>query len=213
MKLVREHINEKFTEKSDPIKDMSIGIEKTIQDIKDGKGVNPGEIDKWGGISDEKVAVYCISYMKNVDDVIGIIDYLFKNKRFRDNPTSLIFHALFRKPAQEALKIVSYVTNKGVIPNDIDYRVASQKLKEDKGNQTRLKIKQIITDASFKNKDKKVLSDLATMAVDLKSYEDAQKFINSGGKIYKIAARIAKAVETYDKEKFDFLSKNLIWQK
>ena len=28
MKLVKEHINEKFTEDSDPIKDMNIGIKK-----------------------------------------------------------------------------------------------------------------------------------------------------------------------------------------
>jgi hypothetical protein len=32
MKLVREHINEKFTEDSDPIKDMRIGLSKQITD-------------------------------------------------------------------------------------------------------------------------------------------------------------------------------------
>lgn len=191
---------------------MNIGIEKIIQDIKDEKGVEPGQIDKWGGIDDIKVAMYCISY-KSVDMALAVIDYLIENKRIKNNLGGFIFHSLFKKPAKDSLKLITHLLDKGLIPSDIDYKIALKNWSKNKNNQTLANIKHLITAAAFKQTDKKSLSDLATMAVDLENYEDAQKFIDSGGKIYKVATRIAKAVETYNKEKFEFLSKNLIWHK
>jgi len=34
VKIVREHINEKFKEDSDPIRDMGIGIDKVVEQFK-----------------------------------------------------------------------------------------------------------------------------------------------------------------------------------
>jgi hypothetical protein len=44
MKIVREHINEKFVEDSDPIQDMGIGIIEQIQDFLKGIDMNIDEV-------------------------------------------------------------------------------------------------------------------------------------------------------------------------
>jgi ankyrin repeat protein len=58
VKLVREHINEKFTEESDPIKDMNIGIMHDIREF----------VNKVEGInlySKENLLLYCAKHDKN----------------------------------------------------------------------------------------------------------------------------------------------------
>ena len=60
MKLVREHINEKFVEESDPIKDMGIGSLKVFQD----------KLPSWDlkSMTPNQILVKCITYRADDDD-------------------------------------------------------------------------------------------------------------------------------------------------
>ena len=71
MKLVKEHINEKFTEESDPIQDMSIGIGGLLK-----QWANERRLPTITKLNLENLLIYCIDI-----DEIDFVKYLLKNKK------------------------------------------------------------------------------------------------------------------------------------
>ena len=79
MKLVREHINEKFEEKSDPIEDMGIGAAAIYQDIKD-------KVNRMGYTSSTSIISTLIETDEYADEIKKkVIDYAIDKKKIDIN--------------------------------------------------------------------------------------------------------------------------------
>jgi hypothetical protein len=69
MKLVREHINEKFSEEGDPVYDMGIGPEGMLEDIEKKQ---KKEGDRQG------IKFYLLNVEEDVEKAVLLLNYLFK---------------------------------------------------------------------------------------------------------------------------------------
>jgi hypothetical protein len=85
MKLVREHINEKFTEDSDPIQDLGIGmrhlIEKWVHEFKFGPGKNRAYVPEAELIINEDLTIDVKGSLNLYSlDLIKLPDFIQFNK-------------------------------------------------------------------------------------------------------------------------------------
>jgi len=111
---VKFNINEKFTDDSDPIHDMGIGVVTKINKIKKQmKGY-------WRGHEDIDIARYCISEVNDIDDVILILDYLlnnglkiYKNQNQYGYSENLFEYALLNCIGEKRDKILKLFLDKG----------------------------------------------------------------------------------------------------
>jgi len=77
MNLVREHINEKFVENSDPIQDMNIGIKKVIIDAaKKAFRINMNHLIS---LKIDEITLYCVGIIIRTNKPIGWKEVHFKN--------------------------------------------------------------------------------------------------------------------------------------
>ena len=74
MKLVREHINEKFKEESDPVHDLGIGMEAMLKNFKD-MLYERGLISSSRDVLDNALLVYAAEYGE-----LELVKYLVKEK-------------------------------------------------------------------------------------------------------------------------------------
>lgn len=112
MKLVREHINEKFVEDSDPIRDMNIGIIETLKD----EYLNVYS-RSWRPLKREDItiddllrfSIYKYSGNKNIDVVKALID---AGANINIKNTNILSFA-----ADRGKDFVELLLNKGADPN------------------------------------------------------------------------------------------------
>ncbi len=110
MKLVKEHINEKFEEHSDPIKDMGIGINKNM--IKKWILENT-EYTNWGRNIEEK-PYYLLSISAQygrLDFIEHLIDYMNFDINVQDD---LAFRsAIFDCKEKNKMEVIKFLLDKG----------------------------------------------------------------------------------------------------
>jgi len=137
MKLVKEILYEKFTEESDPIEDMSIGISQYIEKIKRDIIDQHNKANRYGGYGrssakeiqritsplniSKYVARYYFTY--GVDESLGVIQYFISNKLIEKNRPFLIYAALKRgKSIKDRTRFIKGLVDLGIKikPVDID---------------------------------------------------------------------------------------------
>ena len=121
MKLIKEHINEKFTEDSDPIKDMGIGI--TLKSIE--KWMNEETQYKATEYSEDYYLAICVLYGK-----INFITYLIDSLGFDVNVSeSLALRvAILDYKGKNQDELIEFLVSKGAyISEDYLKNVQSNK--------------------------------------------------------------------------------------
>jgi len=109
MKLVREILYEKFTDESDPIHDMGIGIEHEIRKFL--KEIN--RINFYDAISYDEMLRYSASYKK-----LEFVKYLIESGKANINYNNCI--ALQWSIANNDIPMMQYLIDKGSRLPDID---------------------------------------------------------------------------------------------
>jgi hypothetical protein len=191
MKLVREHINEIFTEDSDPIHDMGIGIENAVKRIKKYAGrytYSP---------NDEDVFDYCIYHLKDQDLAISVMDYLIQQGRVDLHYSVYLSSAVNTVPDERALKFVKYLLDNNIEINIYDIQNAEYASQD---------ILKLIKEYIFKTKNKIGLDYFLERASRLNDTAEVIKIIKSGAdpsiKKHKI---LQDAIRHKNKELVNFL--------
>ena len=112
MKYVREHINEKFTQDSDPIEDMGIGVKQKIIDLQNRyRRENYSEKGNFIDLAN----FYIVEYEENFEQKEAVLDYLLTHAKYKDDTDYLVLVVLwYTKLESEMLKYFHLFNKKGI---------------------------------------------------------------------------------------------------
>jgi len=114
MKLVKEHINEKFSEQSDAVHDMGIGVENLVTEIKK-------KIKKEGfsNPSDYQVFRHCFKQEKDLKKAMLIMNYLINKGGFELDKMAAeeawnVWEYNMRSNPEESKELLDFVVQKSI---------------------------------------------------------------------------------------------------
>jgi hypothetical protein len=128
VKLVREHINEKFVEDSDSIQDMGIGMGPIIQGIKEKMLLNYNKYGFPSGRNADDIttpSAICQYVMKHcheygVDIVTAVINYLNSTGKIHMSRTLLIYFALKIRKKSSKEAVVEWLIDNGAKVKELE---------------------------------------------------------------------------------------------